>query len=60
VLIPYFVVKDFWSAFLGALVISIVSVALNTLTGTGRSRVTFRRRRRPPDSDRGDGPVIDV
>jgi putative membrane protein len=57
---PYFVVKDFWSAFLGALIISIVSLTLNLLTGGGTSRVTFRRRSRPPDSDRGDGPVIDV
>ncbi len=57
---PYFVVKDFWSAFLGALVISLVSLALNSLTGAGGSRVTFRRPRRPPDSKDGDGPVIDV
>lgn len=59
---PYFQVASFGSAFLGALIISIVSVALNILTGTGGARVTFRRQQRPPDSDRHDdgGPVIDV
>lgn len=57
----YFEVNSFWSAFLGALIISVVSVALNILTGTGNSRVTFRHQRRPPKSDRdGGGPVIDV
>jgi putative membrane protein len=58
----YFVVDSFGSAFLGSLIISVVSVALNILTGSGNARVTFRRGRRPPDSDRkdGNGPVIDV
>jgi putative membrane protein len=58
----YFVVDSFGSAFLGALIISVVSVALNILTGSSNARVAFRRGRRPPDSDRkdGDGPVIDV
>jgi putative membrane protein len=59
---PYFYVDDFGSAFWGALVISIVSIALNTLTGAGGARVEFRRGRRPPKPDDGDGggPVIDV
>ena len=58
---PYFKVDTFWSAFWGALIISIVSVVLNTLTGTGSSRVQFHRRQRPPDSGPGgSGPVIDV
>ena len=59
---PHFTVDTFGSAFLGALIISVVSVALNILTGTGNSRVTFRRHRRPPgpDSRDGGGPVIDV
>jgi putative membrane protein len=59
---PGFVVDNFGSAFLGSLIISVVSVALNILTGSGNTRVTFRRGSRPPDSDRkdGDGPVIDV
>ncbi len=59
---PSFVVESFGSAFLGALIISLVSVALNILTGTGKTRVTFRHQQRPPDADRSDGsgPVIDV
>jgi len=58
---PVFSVDTFWSAFWGALIISIVSVVLNSLTGTGDSRVKFQRGNRPPDSDRGGGgPVIDV
>jgi putative membrane protein len=59
---PYFYVDDFWSAFWGALVISIVSIALNALTGTGGARVEFRRGKRPPTPGGGDGggPVIDV
>jgi putative membrane protein len=57
----YFVVDNFGAAFLGALVISIVSLVLNFITGTNRARVRVERRRRPPDSDRGgNGPVIDV
>lgn len=56
---PHFYVKDFGSAFWGALVISIVSLILNTLTGTGRSRVVVQRPR-PPPRDGGNGPVIDV
>jgi hypothetical protein len=55
-------VDHFGHALLGALIISLVSLALNSLTGTGPSRVEFRRKR-PPDpgkSDDGGGPVIDV
>ena len=60
-LYPNFVVETFWSAFLGSLIISVVSVALNILTGAGNARVTFRHRQRPPGSDPdGGGPVIDV
>src|SRR5262245_13082441 len=58
---PHFYTDDFWSAFWGALVISIVSLVLNTITGTGTSRLRFERRNRPPDSGPGgSGPVIDV
>ncbi len=57
---PHFVVTDFGSAFFGALVISLVSMALNALTGTGGTRFSFHRHRRPPDSGSDDGPVIDV
>ena len=57
----YFEVRNFWSAFLGALVISLISLVLNTMTGTGNSRLVIQRRRRPRDSDNdGGGPVIDV
>jgi uncharacterized membrane protein YvlD (DUF360 family) len=49
------------NALLGSLIISVVSVVLNILTGTGKARITVRRGP-PPDQDRsgGDGPVIDV
>ena len=58
---PAFQVDGFWWAVLGSLIISLVSLALNVLTGTGGARVAFRARRRPPDSDHnGNGPVIDV
>jgi len=61
---PYFSVDTFGSAFLGALIISIVSVVLNSLTGAGRARVQIRRgnpNRPPRDSGPGgSGPVIDV
>jgi putative membrane protein len=54
-----FTVDTFWSAFLGALIISIVSVVLNILTGGARLTVQHR----PPPSNKSDddnGPVIDV
>jgi putative membrane protein len=58
---PFFEVDTFWAAFLGALVISIVSLLLNLLIGTKRPRVRFEHRRRPPGSDPGSGgPVIDI
>jgi putative membrane protein len=57
----HFAVKDFWSAFKGALVISIVSIVLGAFTGGGNMRVQVNRGRRPPGSDGGGGgPVIDV
>ena len=65
-LLQGFHVEGFWSAFFGALIISIVSTAVNSLTGTGGTRVHFRSHRRPPEStnrsdrDGGNGPVIDV
>ena len=55
----FFEVDSFRAAFLGALVISIVSILLNLLVGG--ARVSFMRRRPPPDSGRGgNGPVIDI
>jgi putative membrane protein len=61
-LAPRFQVDSFGAAFLGALLISIVSIALNILTGLGGTRVSFQRRRSPPSKKGGgdDGPVIDV
>lgn len=60
-LLPSFEVENFWWALLGSLIISIVSVALNILTGTGPGHVKVQHRRHPPGSDRGGGgPVIDV
>ena len=61
----HFVVKDFWSAFWGALIIGVVSLLLNVMTGSGNSRLQFQRGRRPPGPDKGSGgsgggPVIDV
>jgi putative membrane protein len=57
----YFQVDGFWAAFLGALVISIVSTLLNLLTGGGNSRIRFVHRPRPPnDGPGGSGPIIDV
>jgi len=56
-----FRVDGFWSAFWGALVISIVSLLLNSITGSGSARVSVRRGKPPEtrDDDKG-GPVIDV
>ena len=59
---PHFEVDSFGWAFLGALIISVVSVALNILTGTSKARFSVRRGAPPPPAKRddGDGPVIDV
>jgi putative membrane protein len=54
-----FEVDGFLSAFWGALIISVISLLLNSLTGTGQARVEVRRNRPPSDSG-GNGPVIDV
>ena len=62
-LLPQFRVDSFGWALLGAVIISVVSMALNSLTGTGGSRITIQRHRRPPDDQDkggGGGPVIDV
>src|SRR5213595_2724102 len=56
----WFVVANFWTAFWGSLIISFVSLILNTLTGTGGSRIKFRRGKRRSGRGDGDGPVIDV
>ena len=56
----HFQVDSFGFAFLGAIIISVVSIALNALTGMGSARVMFSHRTRPPKSGKDDGPVIDV
>jgi len=56
----HFQVDSFGFAFLGAIIISIVSIALNALTGAGNASVTFQRRPPPPKKSDDDGPVIDV
>jgi len=56
----YFEVDSFGAAFLGALIISVVSMLLNLVTGVSRARVRVERRRPPPGSDGGSGPVIDI
>lgn len=59
-----FHVDTFWAAFWGALIISIVSVVLNSLTGFGKMQVQVQRGNpnRPPRDPGagGSGPVIDV
>ena len=56
VLHPHFFVDKFSSAFWGALIISIVSVILNSITGTGSTRVKVERKGGSDD----DQDVIDV
>ena len=61
ILRPHFYMDSFADAFWGALIISIISLILNTLTGTGKSRIRIESHRRPPGSGSNDGgPVIDV
>ena len=62
---PYFIVDGFWPALWGGVVISLTSLILNSLTGTGNARVKVKRGgnvppRRPPPPDDGGGPIIDV
>lgn len=56
---PHFYVDSFRYAFLGALIISLISTILNFLTGN--NRVTVQRNQRPPgNGPGGNGPIIDV
>ena len=61
VLLPFFHVDSFGYAFLGALIISLISGALNILTGNSKARISIQRGPPPnkPNKD-GGGPVIDV
>jgi putative membrane protein len=58
----YFQVDSFLSAFVGAIIISVISIALNVLTGNARASIKIQRRPPPPPkkSDDDDKPVIDV
>jgi putative membrane protein len=57
---PDFYVDSFGYAFLGALIISLISMALNVLTGNSRASVKIQRRPPPKKPDDDDKPVIDV
>jgi len=59
-LVKPFLVANFRAAFWGSLVISLVSLVLNSITGTGNSRVEFRRIKSRSGGRDDDGPVIDV
>ncbi len=56
----HFEVDSFGWACLGAVIISLVSVMLNILTGTSNARVSVQRGQPPTKPKDGDGPVIDV
>jgi putative membrane protein len=61
VLLPFFHVDSFGYALLGALIISLISGALNILTGNAKARISIQRRPPPPNKpDNDGGPVIDV
>jgi len=55
---PYFQVDSFGFAFLGALIISVVSIALHIITGTGNTNMTIQKG--PPPNKKSDDDVIDV
>ena len=59
-LVKSFEVADFRAAFWGSLIISLVSLVLNSITGTGDSRIEVRRGKSRPGGRDGNGPVIDV
>jgi putative membrane protein len=60
--LKHFHVDSFSAAFWGALIISLISLILNTITGTGNSKISVKRgNQKPPGPpDAGGGPVIDV
>jgi hypothetical protein len=47
---------------LGAIIISVVSLVLNLMTGGANASIKVQRQQRPPNNSNsgGDGPVIDV
>ena len=59
-LLPFFHVDSFGYAFLGAIIIGVISVALNVLTGNSPVKVSRRPPGPPKTPGGGNGPVIDV
>jgi len=65
-LLPFFKITDshgnfsFGYAFLGAIIISVISIALNLLTGNSQVKVQRRPPGPPKGPGGGNGPVIDV
>ena len=61
-IIKGFHVENFSSALWGSLIISVISVLLNSMTGTGNARISVRKGKSgpPPNKSDGGGPVIDV
>ncbi|MCX7867524.1 phage holin family protein [Limisphaera sp. VF-2] len=58
---PHFYVEDFWAAFWGALVISVVSALLGRVAGVHKTSSPGAVDRPPPSGPRGGrGPVIDI
>jgi putative membrane protein len=60
-LLTSFHVDSFGAAFLGAVVVSLVSMVANWMLGGGETRIEIRRRKPPPGPPSGgSGPIIDV
>jgi putative membrane protein len=57
-----FHVDTFFHALCGSVIISLVTLVLNVLTGTKRTRMEFRGPKPPPSPPPGEGggPIIDV
>ena len=59
-----FEVDGFGWAMLGSVLIGVISLILNVVTGNSNAQFKARQQRRPPNTrgrgDGGDGPVIDV
>jgi hypothetical protein len=54
-------VDSFSSAFWGSLIISIISLVLNSLTKSGDTTMRFDRGKPPPRPPNDDGgPIIDI
>ncbi len=65
VVMKQFQVKSFSAAFWGALVISVISMVLNSALGTGGTKIRVQqtspgKRGGPSGGGTGNGPVIDV